>query len=485
MSAQLIATIEALRMEANEPNQVNLKDCLDREHAGDAELFAYLFHDRVAYDHAAKKWYIWRGNFWEKDPNGELTRLIINRLAPEYIQAGADALRVGDKDLSEKFTQRGKALLKARRIKEVLDLARNMEGIAITGNEWDKCPMVLGVSNGMIDLTTGTHRSAAPCEYVRKFAPVDWMGLNAPAPAWEQYILEVFDGEIELVDFMRRWLGYCITGMVTERKLPVLYGDGSNGKTVLLEALRMALGDDLSHVTQADALMDTKRDGAGAQPFVYALRGRRLVWATESREGQRINEGLVKQLTGGDSITTRTLFSDVVTFRPTHKVMLLTNHKPHISAESQSIWDRVLLIPFVNRFVDDPKAKGEFKRDPRLLETLQAEAAGILAWLVRGCLEWQRDGLNPPALVIEATEDYRTEEDTLGEFIADCLITGDDKQATARAIWEAYEQWTKENGLDGSKMNKITLGKKLARRFGDPKRTNRERLYSGVEVLMP
>jgi putative DNA primase/helicase len=481
MSVLPIATIEQIRLEANEPNQINIRECLDREHAGDAELFAALFRDRVVYDHAASKWYIWRGNFWERDPNGELTRLIIQRLAPEYLQAGAEALKAGDKDLSKAYVDRGRALLKAKRIKEVLDLARNMEGIALTGNEWDKSPMLLGVNNGVLDLNTGDRREALPGEFIRKFAPVDWIGLNEPAPRWERFITQVFDGEMELVNFMQRLLGYCITGDTTEHRLPILYGEGRNGKSTLLEVLRAVLGDDLSHVTQADALMDTKRDGAGAQPFVYALNGRRLVWATESREGQRINEGLLKQLTGGDSITTRTLFSDVVTFRPTHKVMLLTNHKPHVNADSQSIWDRILLIPFENRFVDNP-GPGEYKRDPRILETLQAEAGGILAWLVRGCLEWRHDGLNPPACVILATEDYRTAEDTLGEFIADCLIGGEGNQATAREIWTVYEQWKKDNGIDG--LNKIQLGKKLSKRYGEPKRTNRDRLYMGVGVLM-
>jgi putative DNA primase/helicase len=482
MSAQPLPVIESLRLSADEPNQPNIKDCLDREHAGDAELFAHLFCDRLAYDHAAGKWYIWRGNFWERDPNGELTRLIIQRLAPEYLHAGAEALKAGDKDTSEALTKRGRALLKSRRIKEVLNIARNMEGIALSGNEWDKSLMTMGVSNGLLDLETGTHRAAQPGEYIRKFAPVDWMGLDQPAPMWERFLSDLFGGDRDLTDFMQRWLGYCITGQTTERKLAVLFGEGANGKSTLLEILRYVLGDDLSHITQSDALMDTRRDGAGAQPFVYALRGKRLVWAVESKEGARINSGLIKQLTGNDSITTRTLFTDVVTFRPTHTIMLLTNHKPHMNSDDVALWDRVLLIPFLQRFVDNPQP-GEQQRDPRLLEALQAEASGILSWLVRGCLAWQRDGLNPPAVVIAATQEYRQDEDLLGEFIADCLLMGEDKQATARAIYSAYEQWNKDNGIEHA-LTKIALGKKLARRFGEPTRSNRDRLYSGVGVLM-
>lgn len=462
--------------------QMDLKSYRDREQAGDAELFALMFQDRVVYDHSAGAWFLWRGNHWERDRSHEIRKLVANRLAAEYMRAGATAQETGDKDEAKAFIDRARALLRRSRVENVLWWCQSQESLKLVGDEWDRDPMALGVKNGVIDLHTGTRRDGTPGEYLQVYSPVDWLGIDQPAPHWEQFISDIFGGDAEMVAYIQRLFGYCLTGSTSEHCLPILYGEGRNGKSTLLQALALVFGSDLSHTTQADALMNIKRDGAGPQPFVYALRGRRLVWATESREGQRLNAGLIKQLTGGDSITTRTLHEKPVTFRPTHKVMLLTNHKPHISAEDQAMWDRVQLIEFDRRFVDEPKAPNESKRNPRILELLDAESAGILAWLVRGCLAWQKQGLCPPSKVRASTETYREEEDTIGEFISDCLIVGEGMTATSREIYRVYEQWAKDNGLNDH-LTQIQLGKKLKRRFGEPKRSNRERIYQGVGVL--
>jgi putative DNA primase/helicase len=462
--------------------QPDLKSYREREQAGDAELFASMFQDRVVYDHSAGAWFIWRGNHWDRDRTGELRKLVSKHLAAEYLRAGANADEKGDRDEAKAFIDRARALHRRSHVENVLWWCQSQESLKLIGEEWDRDPMILGVNNGVIDLQTGARRDSSPREYLRAHAPTDWLGIDQPAPNWERFIREVFAEDEELVSFVQRLFGYCLTGSTSEHCLPILYGEGRNGKSTLLQALAHVLGDDLSHTTQADALMNVKRDGSGPQPFVYALRGRRLVWATESREGQRFNSGLIKQLTGGDSITTRTLNEKPVTFKPTHKVMLLTNHKPHISADDQAMWDRVQLIPFDRRFVDDPKAPHEYKRDPRILEQLETESAGILSWLVRGCLAWQKQGLCPPSRVRAATQAYREEEDTIGEFISDCLIVEEGMTATAREIYTAYQQWAQDNGIDRP-LTKISLGKNLQRRFGEPKVGNRDRTYHGVGVL--
>lgn len=478
-----LSKLEALRREANEPNQRNITDYLEREQVGDAELLRDILRGCIGYDHSAKAWYINRGHYWTRDRNGEMKRLFIERLAPEYMQAAADALRVGDKDLSKKLQDRARDLMKLDRMKKVLEIAANLEGVTMTGDEWDCNPMLLATRNGVLDLRTGVLRAAQPGEYLRVFAPVDWQGLHAPAAKFEETIQQIFGNDGELVNFIQRLFGYCITGKTTEHRLPILYGEqGRNGKTTLVQTIAAAMGNDLSHTTQADALMESRRDGNAAQPFVYALRGKRLVWATESNEGRRVNAGLVKQLTGGDIITTRTLNEKPVTFAPSHKVMLLTNHKPHMSAEDQALWDRVLLIPFNNRFVDEPSAPNEYKRDRQLEEKLRDELPGILAWLVRGCLLWQRDGLNPPACVLNATEEYRAEEDTLGEFINECLYIGDGAQAHAKDIYSVYDAWARAGNIDP--MTQTSFGKKLKKRPGiTTKNTNKGVLYMGVGVL--
>ena len=460
---------------------VSMEDYLNREQVGDGELFCVLFGVLVRYDRATRTWYIWRGHYWEPDRTGEVFNLVCKQLAARYIHAGADEINQGNQKTAAAFIERGKALMRTHRVKSTLEMIAVQPEIALTGREWDNCPMLLPVANGVIDLTTGQCRDGQPGEYLRAHSSTSWMGKDYPARRWEQFISEVFGGDEELVNFTQRLFGYCLTGKVSERRLPILYGPGGNGKSVLLQAVSNVLGDELSFSTQADSIMDLKRDGAGPQPFVYALRGKRLCWATESKEGQRINAGLVKLLTGGDNVTTRTLFTDVTTFKPSHKVMLLTNNKPHISAEDQAMWDRVLLIPFDVRFVDDPKAANERKRDQAIMDCLEAEAPGILAWLVRGCLAWQREGLNPPAKVLAVTEAYRAEEDTIADFIGDCLIVGDGKSAQAKDIYAKYGEWAKESGIEPMRMK--SFSQRLRRRFGEPTRTNQGMVYSGIGVL--
>jgi putative DNA primase/helicase len=479
----MVISLENLLDEARTDQATpNMNYFLEREQVGDAELFVLRFGDRVRYDRSAHIWYSWRDHYWEPDRTGGVLNLISKQLSAEYLRAGAEATEKGNAGKAGAFMERAKALMRTHRCKSTLEMIAVQPEIALTGDEWDTHPMLLPVANGVIDLTTGQCRAGQPDEYLRAHSPVRWMAIEYPAPRWERFISEVFREDAELTSFVQRLLGYCLTGKVGERRLPVLHGLGANGKSTLLQTLSYVFGDGLSFSTQADSLMDLKRDGSGPQPFVYSLRGRRLCWATESREGQRINSGLVKLLTGGDTITTRTLFTDVTTFKPSHKVFLLTNNKPHISAEDQAMWDRVLLIPFDIRFVDAPTGENERKRDQTLTERLEEETPGILAWLVRGCLQWQRDGLNPPAKVLAATEEYRQEEDTVADFVGDCLITGADKSAQAKDLYARYLEWAKENSNEH--MTLQAFGKRMRRRFGEPTRTEKGKVYGGVGILL-
>jgi putative DNA primase/helicase len=479
-----ISILEELVQEAQV--KTDLKLYLEREEAGDAELFASMFQKRVVFDNAAHAWFLWTGNHWKRDRVGEVRQLVITRLAAEYGRAGTNALERGSKDEHKAFRGREKALLTLRRIARVLELCESHPLLRLDGEEWDLDPMVLGVNNGVIDLQTGTYRAGSPGEYLRAHAPTDWLGIDQPAPQWDKFIREIFAGDEEMMGFIQRLAGYCITGTSSEHRLPILYAaDGRSGRTTMLETIAAVLGTDLSYATQADMLMNVKRDASGPQPFVYALRGKRLVWASESREGQQINAGLAKQLTGGDRITTRTHHQEAVTFKPTFTVMLLTNHRPHISADDQAMWDRVLLIEFNQRFIDDPKAPNEHKRNQDLPKILQAESAGILAWLVRGCLAWQQQGLCPPAKVLGATESYRDEEDTIQQFIDERCILGPGVEVKAGGLYKAYQTWTQEYGIRS--MSLTAFGPKIKKKIKQDSNFEKRRdgiYYLGIGLLV-
>jgi putative DNA primase/helicase len=426
-----------------------VRACFERQEAGDAEIFTALYTGCVAYDHSSGKWHLWKTHYWQPDQTGSIHSLVTNGTAAQYLHAAAEAQAAGKDDLSKDLIKRAGSLQTRKRADNVLFFAARSPEIALTGEEWDRNPWVLGCENGVIDLRTGELRPGRPDDYIRSHVPYDWKGIDTTCPTWEAFQESVTGKDQQIVNFKARLFGYGITGLTIEHVLPIPWGEGRNGKSTELETLGEVLGKDLATSSQADTLMDTNnKAGEGPKPFVYALRGKRIVWASESNEGRRINSGLVKQLTGGDTLTVRTLHSNPVSFAPSHLVLLITNNKPHMSAEDTALWDRVILIPYTQRFVDDPKAPNEGKADKNLREKLAAEREGILAWLVRGCLEWQRQGLNVPAKLKAATEAYRNEEDTLGLFESERCIKGPSLTTRGGLLYADYQEWAKINGIE-------------------------------------
>src|SRR5581483_2759319 len=385
------------------PKRDFVEACLRQEERGDALLLAHMYDGKLAFDVASKVWHLWAGHHWKNDETGKINNLI-DQVARQYLRIAdevheelkAEALQGDDGGIVEtedskaaqaenakknklykRLIARAAALRKQNRIQSVLKIAstlqdvQNLHDIPVAGDMWDRNPWLLGVKNGVIDLKTGQFRPGKPTDYIRTVAPTEWHGLDAPAPRFEQFNTEIFT-DPELPPFMQRLLGYAITGDTSEHILPVLWGDqGRNGKDTLLATLKTVLG----------------RAAGAAQPHLVELQGKRLVWASETREGDRLNAAQVKLITGGGAINARPLYGKPYTFEPTHKLFVLTNHKPHAPADDDALWSRVLLIPFELRFVDNPTAENEREADKRLKDRLKEEAPGILAWLVRGCLQ--------------------------------------------------------------------------------------------------
>jgi len=424
-----------------------------------------LHRDRFIFDHAAGQWFVWAGHHWEPDTMEqalagvadivelyftEMKRQAWRRAAAE--KAGQTEAASQAKALENQLARRIRDLQTIRRKQAVLHLARaGADTLGISGDEWDADPWALPVANGVIDLRTGNFRTGNPSDYFRSFAPTPWEGMDAPRAVWDACLQGIFGGDTELVSFMNRLLGYAITGKTTEAVLPILWGQGRNGKTVFLQAVADTLGPDLSGPVEAEMLLESRftRQSGGPSSDLLHLRGRRLAWLSEINESRRLNAGKVKLFTGGDLLTGRAPYAArQVTFRPTHKLFLLTNHRPRADAQDQALWRRVLLIPFNTTFVIDPnpEKQNERKADLALAEKLKAERPGILAWLVSGCLEWQRQGLNPPECVRAATREYQDEEDTIKQFIAERCNEGPTLSVRAATLYAAYREWTEGNG---------------------------------------
>lgn len=459
-----------------------------RGETGDAEILARLFADKIAYDHAENAWYLFHKHFWTRDETGKVEKFVTDQLAAQYLFAAAERKRKNGEDAEKQVKElyaRANSLRYRNKIANVLDRARKQDALALRGDEWDKDAMLLAVANGVLNLRYRDFefRDGAPRDYIRTTAPTLWQDLYAPAPRWEQFLQEIFAGDAEIIAFVQRLLGYGITGETSEHIFPVLYGEGRNGKDTLLETLKFVLGDCAAPV-QAEVLLASERNPNAATPHLYALRGKRLCWVNESNEGARLNTSQVKMLTGGGTIAARPLYGTPITFAPQYLLMLVTNHKPHANADDYALWKRLLLIPFTQAFVDSPRAenKHEHKRDAKLAETLRAEASGILAWLVRGCLDWQHDGLNPPASVTKATDDYQNEEDTLSEFIAACCMVKENAETKAAELYAAYRQWTADNGL--AAMSGTAFGKRMGKRFEKRTRGGGHIVYVGLGLLV-
>ena len=329
--------------------------------------------------------------------------------------------------------------------RNILSIAAT-DGMGIDGADLDARPWLLPCANCVVDLKTGEARPGRPEDYLLRATPTEWRGIDEPCPRFELFNFEVFDGDQELIAFDQRFWGSTIVGEVREHVIAFLIGSkGRNGKSSKTETLGSVLGD-LAGPIRAEMLLDSGyvKNSAGPSPDIMGLRGLRLAYASETEERAKLSPGRIKWLTGGDTLRGRNphdKFDQL--FQPAHSLVLLTNNAPHVSADDTAFWARCLVIPYHLSFVENPVEPFERKADPDLPEKLRQEASGILAWLVRGCLIWQRDGLNPPEVVRAAVADYRRDEDLLGDFVDECLEADPEAVAGVRAaeLFNIFESW--------------------------------------------
>ncbi len=396
---------------------------------GNAHRLHQRIHDRYRYIPAWDTWLRWDTNRWVTDD----TRTIVEE-TKTMAAAILDEARGLDGDRRKELAKWAFQSENATRIRAAIDLTRSIPGIATTPDDLDSDPWLLNVTNGTIDLRTGQLRPHDPADMITKLAPVAYQP-DAGAPTWTQF-LEQVQPDPDVREFLARWAGYCCTGDVSEQKLMICHGGGANGKSTALEALSAVLGD---YATQAAPdLLISKRDDAHPTGLA-ALQGARLVLAAETGQDRRLDEALVKRLTGGDRITARKLYQDFFTFNPTHKIVMATNHRPEVTGADHGIWRRLRLVPWAVTIIGPDQ-------DPHLPDKLAAEAPGILSWAVSGCLRWLEDGLTEPQAIRAATEAYRSDEDTLGEFISDECVLLPGVSARAKDLHDAYERWAEAAG---------------------------------------
>jgi len=397
---------------------------------GNARRLMHLHGDDLHYSAELARWLV-----WDSARYGEDRTLEAMRRGMATIDTLLDAARGLSGEAREKLTKHWLRSQAAPRVRAMMDLATALPGVAVKVEQLDADPWVLNVANGTLDLRTGElgpHNRAA---LHTKVAPVAY-DPAAAAPTWRRFLDEVFAGDDELMGFVQRFAGYSLTGDVSEHLLVFAHGIGANGKTTLLTTLRHVLGD---YGMQLDPRVLTAGHHDEHPTGIADLRGARLVTTAETEQDRHLAEGLVKQVTGGDRIRARRMRGDYFEFVPSHKLWMAGNHLPKVSGTDLGIWRRLALVPFDVTFDRE-------HQDAALPERLAAEAPGILTWMVEGCLEWQRDGLRVPDRVRAATESYRSREDHVGRFLADCAVIGDTYMVTAASLRERYLSWVRAEG---------------------------------------
>lgn len=379
------------------------------------------------------------------------------------------------------------------RLEAMLALAKSEPGVAVLPDDLDRDPWLFNCNNGTLELKTGRLREHRREDLITQLCPVAFHA-DAQCPTWERFLSSVFPttgdaaevpGNEVMIQFVQRLLGRCLSGDVSEHIVAIFWGGGANGKTTLLEAIKFVLGDAYSMTAPAELLMT---GGSKRHPTEVALLFRkRFIVCSESEEGGRLNESRLKAISGGDKLTARRMKEDFWSFDPTHKVVLCTNHKPRVKGTDDGIWRRLRLVPFAVQFwnPDEPAKAGDdrpdyLRQDKQLPVKLKAEAEGILAWLVRGCLDWQKNGLGMPPEVVEATAEYRNEEDIFGQFIEERCTVGQEFVAKFADIFGDYKAWA-EAGGEKRPLGRNQVGKELKdRKFTDY--DNAGRWYRGLKL---
>ncbi len=446
---------------------------------GNARRFARQHGHNLRYVATYGKWLVWDGQRWTLDETGQVMRWAketamsfyadaarFNELAAAALAKAQAAALEDDPAIGETANAELKRLQKLAashakhalicqgraRLEAMVKLAESEPPIPARAGDFDQAPWLLNCTNGTLDLRTFKLHAHRRGDMLTQLCPTPYEP-GAQCPTWLAHLERIFDGDAELTSYFHRYAGYCLTGDVSEQTLLIPHGSGANGKSVTVRAVLDVMGPDYAGQAAPDLLV-MSRD---RHPTELAdLRGKRLIASIEVDDGRRMAEGLVKQLTGGDFVKARRMREDFFQFEPTAKLFLVTNHKPEVRGTDHAIWRRIRLLPFE---VTIPAKE----RDKKLQAKLQAEAAGILAWLVRGCLAWQREGLEPPQKVMAATQEYQAENDTIGAFLEECTAKHEGARVKANTLFQAYEAWCDQWG-EKARLNGKRFGQAIAER---------------------
>tara|TARA_R110002167_G_scaffold15121_2_gene60771 strand:+ start:1546 stop:4023 length:2478 start_codon:yes stop_codon:yes gene_type:complete len=434
---------------------------------GNAKRLVNSFGHLIRYIPTWGQWIIYNGIRWKVDDDGAISRLAALSVAEIFEEAAAEEEEV----VAQRLFKHALRSESATALRNMVNLCMSEEGISISERRLDNNPWLLNCLNGTVNLLTGDLNPHNRDDLLTKLTSIEHK-KDATCPTWQKFLYRVLGGNPNLVSFIQRYSGYTCTGDVSEQVLVLMHGTGSNGKSTFLKVLQQLFGD---YGKQANMELLMSMKNSTSHPTGMArLVGARFVASSEVERGAPFAEALVKQMTGGDTITARFMRKDFFEFEPTHKLWIAANHRPIIKGNDIAIWRRILLIPFT---VTIPVEQ----QDKQLLSKLAAEQAGILNWVLQGCLAWQKEGLSPPEDVTAATSDYQEDMDLLKDFFDDWCEVGDEFKVTVKELYESYLDWCTvyhENKPAGKRL----FGMMISERGFEKDRTGSARYWKGIRL---
>ena len=437
---------------------------------GNAERFVDRFGENVRYCPGIG-WLVWQRRVWSPDTTGEVER----RMKDVARSIWDDTRTTNDRDERSVIVRWAKASESHAKIKAALRLAQSDPRVVAAPSDLDADPWLFNVGNGTIDLRTGELRPHRREDLMTKISPARY-DPDARAERWDAFLERITDHDVELIRFLQRATGYSMVGENPEEVLFFLHGPAATGKSTFIEAIKGIFGT--YAVTASFDSFLRRRGDRGIPNDIARLAGARLVIGSEAGNGQHLDEALLKQLTGGDTVTARKLYQEYFEFEPQFVLWLLANSRPDVDPNDPGIWRRLVQIPFI---VEIPEAE----RDPGLKSALRSDPevqAAILAWAVEGCLAWQRAGLQIPDRVRLYTAEYREEADPFAGFFADRCVFDPAASSTRAEVRRAYSAWTTANGLDTQSDRALAAALRRRGVEDSKSKVNGERGWSGVRL---
>jgi len=435
------------------PNDLDTSGALDPL---SEECIALAFAER----HAADLRYVAQWNRW-LTYNG-------SRWQPDSTLLAFDRARSICREIS--VDHKSKAVASAKTVAAVERLAKADRRLSTAVEQWDADPWLFNAKAATFDLRNGEARRPDADDYITKQATCACAAPGAEHPLWTAFLDRVTDGNDALQEFLQRYIGYCCTGDTKEHKFVFAYGTGGNGKGTFINTVAKIFGD---YATVADMATFIASNTERHPTDLAKLNGARLVVAQETQKGRRWDENRIKALTGGDKITARFMRQDFFDFTPTFKLFICGNHKPRLNSVDEAMRRRLLLVPFT---VQIPPAE----RDLVLQDKLEPEYPAILRWCIDGCLEWQRIGLNPPAIVSEATDAYFSEQDSLQQWLDECTVVDGGNFISLAELFASWKMWCEKQNLPPGSTR--SLSDALTDRGFDKKRYTTQRGFIGLAL---